>query len=236
MRKLIIIFVMLMCVNLNAGTLRQRAVESIKNAEEIIQEASEGIPFKFNIDIRQRIGEADNSLAIAKKEFNNKKYSRAIARANNAEVLSAEAMEISTELVNQMESEITDKINSLKGKDNNEIVNVMIFEAENYCQQKNYYECIKKIEEIKNYKYDMRPVKKLIWKQKIETVPKKVKKIRKAKKILKNYQVQYGDNLWSIAKKKYGNGMKWVKIYRANKNIKNINLIYPGQLLILPKN
>jgi len=49
------------------------------------------------------------------------------------------------------------------------------------------------------------------------------------------YTVQKGDCLWNIAKKFYGNGSKYTKIYEANKDkIRNPNLIYPDQVLIIP--
>lgn len=49
------------------------------------------------------------------------------------------------------------------------------------------------------------------------------------------YVVKTGDSLWSIAKKYYGDGSKYTKIYNANKNIiKNPSLIYPGQKLVIP--
>ena len=49
------------------------------------------------------------------------------------------------------------------------------------------------------------------------------------------YTVKKGDCLWNIAKKYYGNGAQYTKIYNANKDkIKNPNLIYPGQVFIIP--
>jgi LysM repeat protein len=49
------------------------------------------------------------------------------------------------------------------------------------------------------------------------------------------YTVVKGDTLWAIAKKYYGNGAKYTKIYEANKDkIKNPNLIYPGQVFTIP--
>lgn len=51
----------------------------------------------------------------------------------------------------------------------------------------------------------------------------------------KNYTVVRGDCLWNIAKKYYGNGSQYTKIYNANRDkIKNPNLIYPGQVLVIP--
>lgn len=47
--------------------------------------------------------------------------------------------------------------------------------------------------------------------------------------------VQPGDTLWALAKKYYGNGNQYSKIVNANKDkIKNPNLIYPGQKLVIP--
>ena len=49
------------------------------------------------------------------------------------------------------------------------------------------------------------------------------------------YTVKSGDCLWNIAKKFYGDGSKYTKIYEANKDkIKNPNLIYVGQVFVIP--
>lgn len=51
----------------------------------------------------------------------------------------------------------------------------------------------------------------------------------------KTYTVVRGDCLWNIAKKFYGNGSQYTKIYNANRDkIRNPNLIYPGQVLTIP--
>lgn len=51
----------------------------------------------------------------------------------------------------------------------------------------------------------------------------------------KTYTVKKGDTLWGIAKKYYGNGAQYTKIYEANKSkIKNPNLIYVGQVFTIP--
>ena len=45
-----------------------------------------------------------------------------------------------------------------------------------------------------------------------------------------------GDNLWNIARAHYGHGMHHTMIYGANKEqIRDPDLIYPGQVLSLPK-
>lgn len=49
------------------------------------------------------------------------------------------------------------------------------------------------------------------------------------------YVVQPGDNLWKIAKKFYGDGSLYSKIYEANRDtLYNADLIYAGQELIIP--
>lgn len=51
----------------------------------------------------------------------------------------------------------------------------------------------------------------------------------------KTYTVKQGDCLWNIAKKYCGDGSKYKKIAELNPDkIVNPNLIYPGQVLILP--
>lgn len=52
----------------------------------------------------------------------------------------------------------------------------------------------------------------------------------------KTYTVKSGDCLWNIAKKYYGNGSQYTKIYNANKGVIGGNpiLIYPGQVLTIP--
>ena len=45
-----------------------------------------------------------------------------------------------------------------------------------------------------------------------------------------------GDNLWNIARAHYGVGFHHTVIYGANKEqIRNPDLIYPGQVFSLPK-
>jgi LysM repeat protein len=47
--------------------------------------------------------------------------------------------------------------------------------------------------------------------------------------------VSHGDSLWRISRITYGVGMRYAAIYRANrKQIRNPNLIYPGQTFVVP--
>ncbi len=51
------------------------------------------------------------------------------------------------------------------------------------------------------------------------------------------YTVVPGDTLWGISARFLGNGARWKEIYEANRDkIKSPNLIYPGQVFIIPDN
>ena len=73
-------------------------------------------------------------------------------------------------------------------------------------------------------------------------IPKKTASVKKEKPRVDNtvqpktYTVKRGDCLWNIAKKFYGSGAQYTKIYNANKGVigGNPNLIYPGQVLTIP--
>lgn len=53
----------------------------------------------------------------------------------------------------------------------------------------------------------------------------------------KRYVVVSGDTLWGIARRHYGSGNEWRRIWNANKPMRsgNPNLIYPGEVILLPK-
>ena len=55
-------------------------------------------------------------------------------------------------------------------------------------------------------------------------------KLRKKKPAEHTYTVKKGDCLWNIAKMVYGSGV-WCYELAEKNNIKNPNLIYPGQVL-----
>jgi len=48
--------------------------------------------------------------------------------------------------------------------------------------------------------------------------------------------VQPGNSLWRIARRSYGEGIRYTVIYEANKDqIRDPDLIYPGQVFVVPK-
>jgi nucleoid-associated protein YgaU len=48
--------------------------------------------------------------------------------------------------------------------------------------------------------------------------------------------VVWGDNLWNIARGSLGGGERYTAIYQANRDqIRDPNLIYPGQVFVIPK-
>lgn len=51
----------------------------------------------------------------------------------------------------------------------------------------------------------------------------------------RQYTVKRGDCLWNIARRYYGKGSLWPRIFDANrKKIKNPHLIFPGQVFVIP--
>ena len=45
-----------------------------------------------------------------------------------------------------------------------------------------------------------------------------------------------GDNLWQISRRTYGDGKRYTVIYDANRDqIRDPDLIYPGQIFVMPK-
>jgi nucleoid-associated protein YgaU len=47
--------------------------------------------------------------------------------------------------------------------------------------------------------------------------------------------VSRGDSLWRLSRDTYGTGTRYAVIYKANREqIRNPNLIYPGQIFVLP--
>lgn len=52
----------------------------------------------------------------------------------------------------------------------------------------------------------------------------------------KRYTVIKGDSLWAVARKCYGSGDGWSRVYAANQGVvgPNPNLIYAGQVLTIP--
>ncbi|RIJ63601.1 LysM peptidoglycan-binding domain-containing protein [Rummeliibacillus sp. POC4] len=63
------------------------------------------------------------------------------------------------------------------------------------------------------------------------------KKVRETKPKPKSYTIKPGDNLWNIARKYTGKGIKWTEMWSLNKGkskSKNPNLIYPGEKFTIP--
>ena len=70
----------------------------------------------------------------------------------------------------------------------------------------------------------------------VKKSPAVKKSDKQSKTAGKIYVVKKGDSLWKIARTIYDNPLKWKAIYKANKKkIKNPNLIYVNQKLIIPE-
>lgn len=83
-----------------------------------------------------------------------------------------------------------------------------------------------------NFKEYRKVIAKSVNTSKANKVSQKPRPATKKPSVDKNYTVKAGDCLWNIAKRYYGDGMKYKDIASKN-NIKNPNLIYPGQVLTL---
>ena len=52
---------------------------------------------------------------------------------------------------------------------------------------------------------------------------------------LSTASVERGDSLWRISRQVYGRGIRYTEIFEANQDqIRNPDLIYPGQVFVLP--
>ena len=53
---------------------------------------------------------------------------------------------------------------------------------------------------------------------------------------MQSITVQKGHTLWAIARERYGDGLLYVQVFKANQStIVDPDLIYPGQIFDLPK-
>lgn len=100
-------------------------------------------------------------------------------------------------------------------------------------------------EEIKSEELKLKELSELIrefhnnQEENLAKIREEEEKIRKLKEKPKeiHYTVIRGDCLWRIAKRNdvYGDPYKWTKVYYFNKDqIKNADLIYPGQIFRIP--
>lgn len=101
------------------------------------------------------------------------------------------------------------------------------------------FDCKVKIK-LKQWKsYGTKTVKVNITEKKVTAAPETPRSTESspAPAAPQTYTVKKGDCLWAIAKKFYGNGALYPKIYSANPNVfkgRSPNLIYPGDALVIP--
>jgi LysM repeat protein len=137
--------------------------------------------------------------------------------------------------------------------DTNLLVSLESFEINETAEEGDDVIITFKLKQFKEYgvvkvKKKTTTTKKTTTNKKTTTVKKKTTPQRSTKKVTnKTYTVKKGDCLWNIAKKFYGKGSEWKKIYNANKNViekaakkhgkkssSNGHWIYPGTKLTIP--
>ncbi|MFR0880845.1 MAG: LysM peptidoglycan-binding domain-containing protein [Oscillospiraceae bacterium] len=93
-----------------------------------------------------------------------------------------------------------------------------------------------KLKQYRDYTAKTMKIKKSGSKSKVSVKKNRSAESSPAPKSAKKYTVVKGDTLWGIAKKYYGDGSKYKKIYDANKKVigSDPNLIKPGQVLTIP--
>ena len=70
----------------------------------------------------------------------------------------------------------------------------------------------------------------------VKTMPNTMPPAAAAEPEFEFYTIQSGDSLSKIAKRYYGDAMKWPALFDANRGvIENADLIYPGQQIRVPK-
>ena len=85
-------------------------------------------------------------------------------------------------------------------------------------------------------KYESKTVN-IVIKKKEHVIKKDITTVTRpvSKPTPRTYTVVSGDSLWAIARKFYGNGSQYTKIFNANRDkIKEPSLIYPGQVFTIP--
>ncbi|MHB9154903.1 MAG: LysM peptidoglycan-binding domain-containing protein [Endomicrobiales bacterium] len=72
-----------------------------------------------------------------------------------------------------------------------------------------------------------------------EMARRSIDEFKNAPQLVLHYRIRRGDSLWKIAQmpRHYGRGSQWPRIWRANqKKIPDFDLVYPRQVLLIPKN
>jgi len=189
-------------------TLRPRVREAKPLTTPVIKE----VPTVAEVEAAKAKATAESAMEVSQK---------AETIANQANQTAAEARAISERAI-AAANEAIQKANAAIDKTNQTIDRVNEI-------NKNL------VQEIARLRYELN--------EKDESIEEEIANLKKEIEAMKvkppeTYRVKKGDYLIKIAGKKevYGDASQWQKIYRANrKKIKNPNLIYPGQNLVIPR-
>ncbi len=211
---------------MQAKSLIETAMEISKNAEKYAQESyntsnQANATAEKALEASNKAIEASAEAVKAANEASEKAINaaneaaeRAIAAANKA---SKEAMEYA----DQAAQKSIDASNKA-------------IEAANVAAEKAITASNKALAACDQVLAELGRVKAMIQAREIEPVLPEEPKI-KLSEVGKTYRVKKGDTLSKIARKYYGDGDRWKKIYDANKSrIKNPNILIPGTEIVIP--
>lgn len=223
-----IVYALFLTWILLAGCGPKRPLQEIVDAKIAIQQAKEAGSEKY---ASQRLKKAQDYLtrALGAKR---KKEARELAREAEVDARIAESM------VRRMKEE-----EEKRAEEASEAKRRLHQEAEKAIARAQ--EAISKAEKenkkVGAAKDKLKKARETLGKERFKEAKKIAQEVKelalKAETKLPEYhKVKKGETLKIIAKKIYGNPEKWTLIYRVNKDkIENANIIYPGQILHIPK-
>jgi len=227
-RILTIGLIIVFSIVLVSGCGPKRPLQEIVDAKIAIQQAKEAGSEKY---ASQRLKNAQDYLTCA---LGAKRQKEAEELAREAEVDARIAESMARRMKEEAEQRAEEAL-----------------EAKRHLQQEaeraitRAQEAISKAEkenkEVGTAKVKLQKAKETLEKERFNEAKKIAQEVKelalKAEAKLPEYhKVKKGETLKIIAKEIYGNPEKWTLIYRMNKDkIENANIIYPGQILSIPK-
>lgn len=206
----------------------KRPLQEIVDAKMAIQQAKEAGAEKY---ASQRLRSAQDYL-IRASGTKRKKTAKELAQEAEVDARIAESMAKSVKEEERKRVEEAEKRKKLLYREAERAI-ARAQEAISKAEKEN-----KEVGAVKN---KLEKAKKALQKERFKEAKKiaqeaKELALKAGAKLPEYHKVKKGETLKIIAHEVYGDPEKWLLIYRANKNkIKNANIIYPGQILRLPR-